>query len=439
MRKLSFQKIFCFMSILFLGGCCLFYGTRFIKLYLENEKAKVVEKNSLAKVIREKNDNNDKFKEINNQMYFIDDANNNYLVYSNILFRIIKINDDNSITAISDNSLTSLAYGMDLDYINSYVNNWLNKSSNEYSGVWEKQLNNVTNYLQKSKICVDKVNKVDNALCKDVNSDYYFSLLSTTDFVNMGSKKSYVINGEYFYLGNTNDEKQVWYITDEGKLMTNNGASIIGIRPVITVKANIDYVSGDGTKDNPYIIENEKSFFGGYVKLDNTLWRIYQVNDTEVRLAMNDYLKVNNQNLSYIYSNNSSYHDDYKVNSIAYYLNHDFLNKLTYKDKIKEVLWTNGYYGEDNNYDYKTAIDTTVNTKVALVSMADIRLNNSLNNYFTMTGTTNKGVTMYTIESNQKVYTKNIRSKAYVVPAISLDKSLLVKGNGTIDSPYEME
>ena len=71
--------------------------------------------------------------------------------------------------------------------------------------------------------------------------------------------------------------------------------------------------------------------------------------------------------------------------------------------------------------------------------MADIRLNNQLNNYFTMTGTTNRGVTMYTIESNQKVYTKNIQSKANVVPAISLDKDLLVKGNGTIDSPYEME
>ena len=437
MRKFSFQKMFCFVSILFLLGCSLFYGTRFVKLYLENEKEKVVEKNSLAKTIRENNKDNDKFKEINNQMYFIDDSNNNYLLFHNILFRIIRVNDDNSIVAIADNSLTSLAYGMDLDYTNSYVNKWLNRENDEYSGVLEKQLN--LDYLQKTNTCLDKISKVDNTPCKDNNDDNYFSLLSTIDFVNIGGKKSYVINGEYFYLGNVNDENQVWYITDEGKLMSCNGNNIIGIRPVITIKANIDYVSGNGTLNNPYLVEKDNSLFGGYVKLDDTMWRIYQVNETEVRLVMDDYLKVNNQNLTYIYSNNSSYHDDYKVNSIAYYLNHDFLNKLSYKNKIKEVLWTNGYYGEENNYDYKTAIDATVNTKVALVSMADIRLNNKLNNYFTMTGTTNKGVTMYTIESKQKVYTKNIRSKANVVPAISLDKELLVKGNGTIDSPYEME
>ncbi len=439
MRRLSFLKIFCIISVLFLGGCIFFYGSRFIKLYKENEENKVTEKNSLAKVIKENNHNSDNFKDIDNQLYFMNDANNNYLRYSNILFRIIKVNSDNSVVAITDNSLTSLAFGTNLDYLNSYVNKWLNTTSDEYSGILEKQLNKVSTYLQKTKICLDTVNKVDNALCQAVNNDYYFSLLSTSDFANIGSKKSFVINDENFYLGNTNSENSIWYITDEGKLSLAEGNNIMGIRPVITIKANIDYVSGDGTASNPYVIEKDNSFFGGYVKLDNTLWRIYQVNDTEVRLMMDDYLKVNNQNLSYIYSNTSSFHDDFKVGTIAYYLNNDFLNTLSYKNKIKEVLWTNGYYSEENNYDYKTAIEATVNTKVAMVSMADIRLNSKLDNYFTMTGTMERGVTMYTINSNQKVYTKNIRSKANIVPAISLDKSLLIKGKGTIDSPYEME
>ena len=439
MRRISFRKIFCILSVLFLGGCIFFYGSRFIKLYKENEQNKVTEKDSLAKVIKEKNHNSKNFKEIDNQLYFMNDTDNNYLRYSNILFRIIKVNSDNSVVAITDNSLTSLAYGNNLDYLNSYVNKWLNDMNSEYSGILEKQLNKVTTYLQKTNICLDTVNKVDNASCQAINSDYYFSLLSTTDFANIGSKESYVINNENFYLGNTNSENSIWYITDEGKLSLINGDNIMGIRPVITIKANIDYVSGDGTISNPYIIEKENSFFGGYVKLDNKLWRIYQVNDTEVRLMMNDYLKVNNENLSYIYSNTSSFHDDFKVGTIAYYLNNNFLNTLSYKNKIKEVLWTNGYYNEDNNYDYKTALEDKVNTKVAMVSMADIRLNNELDNYFTMTGTANRGVTIYTINDNQKVYTKNVMSKANVVPAISLDKNLLTKGKGTIDSPYEME
>ena len=46
---------------------------------------------------------------------------------------------------------------------------------------------------------------------------------------------------------------------------------------------------------------------------------------------------------------------------------------------------------------------------------------------------------IYTINNNQKLYTKNIQTKINVVPAISLDKELLTKGNGTMNSPYEME
>lgn len=439
MKKLNFQKIFCFISFLFLLSCCIFYGTRFIKLYLENKETQKVEKNTLVKVIRENNEENDNYKEINGPEYFINNSDNNYLMYSNLLWRIIKVNEDNSLTVISDNSLTSLAFGQNVDYENSYINKWLNTSEEEYSGILEKNLNQKDTYLQRTITCIDTVDELDNKDCKQTINDNYISLLSTSDYVNIGNKESYVINNEYFYLNNSNSDNEVWYIDNEGKITTSKGTDIIGVRPVITIKSNIDYVSGDGTKDDPYTIEKENGLFGSYVKLDNQLWRIYQVNDTEVRLLLNDYLKVNNNILEYRYSNINSYHDDYKYGSIAYYLNHDFLNTLSYKDKIKEVNWTNGYYGSSSDYDYTKALDTTINSKVALISMSDIRLNNTLENYFTLTGTINKGSMVYTILSNQKVYAKPVSTKINVVPAISLDKELLTKGKGTYESPLEME
>lgn len=439
MKKLNFQKIFCFISFLFILSCCIFYGTRFIKLYLENKEKLKVEENTLVKVIREKNNKNDKFKEINGNEYFINDSNNNYLIYSNLLWRIIKINNDNSILLISDSSLTSLAYGEKLEYTNSYINKWLNLSEEEYSGILEKQLNKKETYLEKTITCIDIVDELDNKECQNTINNNYISLLSTTDFVNIGNKESYVINNEYFYLNNSNQNNEIWYVDEEGKVTTSKGKDIFGIKPVITVKANIDYVSGDGTKENPYKIETENGLFGSYVKLDNHLWRIYQVNESDLRLVLNDYLKVNNKNLEYIYSNINSYHDDYKYGSIAYYLNHDFLNKLSYKNIINETNWTNGYYGSESNYDYKEALNKTINTKVALISMGDIRLNNELEDYFTLTGTKNKGTMVYTILSNQKVYTKNIGTKTRVVPTISINKEILTKGNGTYESPLEME
>ena len=439
MKKLSFQKIFNFISFLFILSCCVFYGTKFIKLYLEEKVIETIEKNTLVKVIKENNQESDNFKEINGINYFINNSDNNYIMYSNILWRIIKVNNDNSITVISDNSLTSLAYGKELDYQNSHIYNWLNTSEKEYSGILENHLNKKDEYLQKTITCNDIIDKLDNQECTNTNTNNFISLLSVSDYVNIGNKDSYVINNEYFYLNNSNSEKEIWYIDPEGKITTNNGSDIIGVRPVITIKSNIDYLSGKGSKEDPYVIEKETGLFGSYVKLDDQIWRIYQVNETEVRLVLNDYLKEDETELKHIYSNINSYHNDTKVNSLAHYLNNTFLDSLSYKDKIKEVTWSNGYYNNDDNYDYKNALEKTIESKVALISISDIRLNNELNNYFTLTGSKDKSSMIYTINSNQKLYTKNIQTKINVIPAISLDKELLTKGNGTINSPYEME
>ena len=294
MKKLDFQKIFCFISFLFILSCCIFYGTRFIKLYLEEKKIENIEKNTLVKVIRNNNHNQNYFKTINKIEYFTGNTDKNYIEYSNILWRIIKINEDNSITMISDSSLTSLAYGEYLDYQNSYINKWFNISDKEYSGILEKHLNNPEEYLQKTITCLDTIDELNNNACINTDNSNYISLLSTEDFINIGSKDSFTINDEYFYLSNSNSDKEIWYVDNEGKITTNKGTDIIGIKPVITIKSNIEYIEGNGTKENPYKFETENSLFGSYVKLDNQLWRIYQVNENDVRLVLNNYIQVNN-------------------------------------------------------------------------------------------------------------------------------------------------
>lgn len=439
MKKLSFKKLFCFISILFILSCCIFYGTRFIKLYLENKKVEITEKNTLTKVLKDNNTNNENFKSVNGQNYFTKNIDNNYLLYSNILWRIIKINDDNSVTAISNNSLTSLAYGKKLSFIDSHIYNWLNETNDKYSGILESSLNNVETYLQKTTTCIDKIDEISNNPCKEATDKAYIGLLSVVDYLNTGSKDSYLANEELFYLSNTNNEDKIWYVDDNGSVTLGNGSDIIGIKPVITIKSNVEYVEGNGTKDNPYIIEKENELFGSYVKLDKDIWRIYEVNENNVKLMLNDYLKVNGEKLTYKYSNINSYSDDYKQGSIAYYLNHDYLNSLSYKDIIKETSWTNGYYNNETNYDYKYALNETINSKIALMSIGNIFLNPTLSNYHTMTGNNKKGSMIYSIQENKKAYSKQVTSQINVVPTISIDKKILNKGKGSIDSPYEME
>lgn len=435
MKKLNVQKVFCFLSFLFILSCCIFYGTRFIKLYLENKKVETEEKNSLVKVIRENNADNEEFEIMNGKNYFTGNANTNYLEYSNILWRIIKVNGDNSLTAISDYSITSLAHGKNTTLKDSPIYTWLNTTTSEYSGTLEKSLNNIETYLQKTDTCNDTYNELSNDLCKNITNNEYFSLLSIPDYLNTGSKESYLNNNEYFYLGNNNDEGKTWYVNDDGKATLSTGDDIIGIRPVITIKANIDYISGTGTKEDPYKIEKENSLFGSYVKLGNDIWRIYEINNDEIKLMLNNTIS----NITKEYSNKNSYYDDYSKNSTAYYLNHTFLDSLSYKDIIKETNWSNGYYNSSNTFDYTTSLETTINSKVALLSIGNIFLNPDLTNYSTMTGTKEKASSIYIIQDNKRVFSKQISTKTNLVPTICIDKNILKKGNGTIDSPFEME
>ena len=71
-RKLSMQKIFNLISFMFLLACVIFYGGRFIKLYIENNK--VEETNSMAKDIKESNNENENFKNINGEYFKNDDG-----------------------------------------------------------------------------------------------------------------------------------------------------------------------------------------------------------------------------------------------------------------------------------------------------------------------------------------------------------------------------
>lgn len=436
MKKISLQKIFCFISILFIMSCCIFYGTRFIKLYIQNKIEHSEAKNSLAEKIFKNNEKDNNFKLINEDYYFIGNTEKNYLEYSNIIWRIIKITKNNEIIAISNNSLSSLAFGQDKTLKDSYITKWLNSSENIYSGILMSSLNDTSKFLTETNTCIDLVDSINNT-CESYDNNLLISLLSTTDYANVG-KDSYLINGENFYLANNTNDNKVWYITNEGKIMTSTGIDIIGVRPTITLKANLDYRAGTGTKDDPYIIEDERGLFGSYVKLDNDIWRIYKVNNNEVRLMLNDYLKVKDKNLTYKYSSNTSYHNDTVSGSIAYYLNNTYLNTLSYKKKLKEVNWTNGYYGSSANYDYEYSLKTEINSKIALISVGDIILNSELKDYYTMTGTSLKSTMVYSVKEDKKLISKYIGTELNVVPVISLDKNLLTKGNGTLNSPYEL-
>ena len=153
---------------------------------------------------------------------------------------------------------------------------------------------------------------------------------------------------------------------------------------------------------------------------------------------LDDYLKSGNDTVSYKYSQYTSYHDDTKYGTLAYYLKNTYLKSLSYKDLVIETNYANGYYGKDNNFDYTDTLKKTVNTKVASISIGDIILNHELNNYFTMTSSTKSNKYVYTIQSDNTPYSKIVSSTSKVVPVITISKDKLTSGTGSKNDPLKV-
>ena len=90
----------------------------------------------------------------NSSYIFKGETDNNYILYNNLLWRIVKINNDSSITLILD------------DYINMLPKNLINS-------FFENLTNNLnTDYLTKNKVCIDEMN--DNEItCNKTNNDSF--------------------------------------------------------------------------------------------------------------------------------------------------------------------------------------------------------------------------------------------------------------------------
>lgn len=429
--KISFQKIFNLVSFTFLLACVIFYGGRFIKLYLENYK--VEETNSIANDIKESNKDNENFKNINSEYYFYGTDVNNYVSYSNLIWRVIKVNNDNSITIVLDNSITSLANS------NSSIDKWLNKTEEEYTGILENNLNNLNKYLTYTNTCKDVIEDTKNITCKETIEDTYITTPSLNDYVNTGGSNGFMNNEEYYYLINTNNENKYWYIDSDGKLGKTDGSDVLGVKPVITIKGTIELTGGNGTKDSPYTFEEETTLFGSYVKLGEDLWRIYEVNDDEIKLSLNNYLTINGTEEKYNYSQNGYYHNDTKTKTLAYYLKNTYLNSLSYKDLIKETKFANGLYSNTTEFDYTKVLNETVDTKVSVLSVGNPILNPELTNYFMSTGINKNSNYIYVFQNDFKLYTKTVTTSLKIVPTITIDKNILTKGTGTINDPLEVE
>lgn len=419
------QKIFNLISLSIIIFFGLFYLGRLIYFKILNDK-KIVYSELLAEQVKERKTKYEAIPTLINEdnIYrFANDAKNNYVKFMGYIWRIVKVNEDNTITMVTENNITSLAYYSD-NFDESQIIKWLNDNSLD------------KNYMTTTYSCLDSFNSIDNISCQKTNN-YDVTLLSVEDYTKAGATNSYLNNGEYFWTTN-NYQDEYWYVSNEGKLGLNDNTEVYGIRPVITLNSDTKVLSGNGTIDNPYeIIEHKPQtlkdiYVGEYLTLNDTLWRVVAKNNNNIKLVSEDYIKDENGILETFYSDYNNEADSDYENSLLYYLNNTYYDNF----KEKELITKGTFYTGGIENDYQTIYESTIETYVGLLSIAEPFVYD-FGNVFTLSKDINNDLGIFVIDENKKLFEDTVDSLHYVRPAIHIKNDVnIINGDGTYLSPY---
>lgn len=452
-RVIRKDKIFIAISIVSIASLFIIYGYRFIHYY--RLEANIVDDTEISEPISIYNHlltylpeddiliqkENGLIKNEDNTYYFKGQVENNFVYYSGRLWRIIKTTKDKNIVLISEEIQTLMPYGEDIEYQNSYLYNYLN-NIDEYS-LFYKTLNN-TDILVNTQYCEDTVTSTENVTCEATKSDYQITLLNLKDYLNSGANEGFLNNNTYFWLMDFNQNNELYYVFDKGGINTTSEYKTIhhGVRPVITIDGTLLLTSGDGTKGNPYSLDEYEDYklinvgVGEYLEYNNNLWRIISKQDKSVKAIMEGYIKENDQEIEKIFSTKNNTFDINDKNNIAYYLNNDYYNSLNNKEYLVKGPFYTGKYTTDTR-DYKLVYKEKINAYIGLPQVGDLYINTYNNTLTSLAITDHMNNILYIINENNSLYTSKINEKEKIRPVINLDGNLIaLSGEGTKESPY---
>lgn len=212
-----------------------------------------------------------------NIRYFGDEPNN-YVSFNNELWRIIgvfkivkedgrvesKIKIVRNESIAEDNFISSTNYswnenmGLKLDnYLTSSVEG-ANLNILDYATYYSGSLASFNNF-KATDYYTNEINSKD-AFGRDTSliskigllniSDYYYAMAD-------GSSDNWLDNNTDYWLmnNNSNDINTAFYVNEEGKIEEDIVANSHGIKPVLYLKSTVLFVRGDGSLNNPYVVE----------------------------------------------------------------------------------------------------------------------------------------------------------------------------------------
>lgn len=384
--------------------------------------------------------------------YYKGNATNNYVQFSGMLFKIVKVNEDGTIMLISEDSIANLRYEEE-KYENSNIDEYLNDKF--LKAIYDDS------YLVEKEYCVgniDDFNNLDNSCSQKIKRKV--ALLSIDEFIKTfdSDNKSQLCTGIQFVLSNKIENKSITAKVNEANCLAYNEENTIpAVKPVITIKANLPVASGTGNISNPYKLEDykygkigdnlENRIIGEYVNYSNTIFRIIDKNDKGIVLMGVDGLKqtyADDSNSKFInikIPNASEYSFDVKdKNNIGYIINN------TYIDNINESSIVANTYKIPTNESgkkYNKLTTTEFTAKISLPTTYDLfsgkQTSDSGYVYLYLDKTTTGDKAFYLNVINGLVYESdiNVYDGYCIKPVITISRNLTIKkGTGTTFDPY---
>ena len=328
---------------------------------------------------------------------------NNYIEFSNMLFRMVGINSDGSIKIVSAEPVGTVNY----DDINTWLNDYF----------YEHLTDKAKKYMVKQKFCSSKVET------------------RTSDYAVEDDGAWTVRN---FYIGYNNNVKNLEF----------NKKYNFAVYPVVNLKSGIVLNGGDGTDSNPYTFSKVKKgkvgekintrYSGEYVYYNDNLFRIIEVVDGNTKVVSANNI---NQNLTIGYTNESvqKIYNPTEKGNIGYFIENSLTkylkNDIFVKKEIEVPIYKNlaTYSGKKDVKKYKVKLSApNMYELYSGVSTTDVQSYWLINS----SKTENR---KYLVSNNNVIYynemsdftVAGVRVRGY------LDKNVtILSGNGTKNSPY---
>ncbi len=382
---------------------------------------------------------------------------NNYILFSGMLWRIIKVNDDNSIKLILDDNVANMPYRNEGEnFENSNLAKWLNNT-------FYQALKNASQYVkQDSTWCENTTSLGQMKECDSYSNALPVGMLSMNELLaSIDSKNtSYLYQmGSYWLLDKKNETNSfIYYNYGNSRISDFANQNLAGVRPVINLKTeNLYVMDGDGSGEKPYKLDDytfgrdndylNTRYIGEYVNYSGQFFRISGF-DEEGNIKLIGAGTLTNSSTGKELT--ATYQDEDRIRkfnplvegNLGYILNNELGNYVA-DNLLIEHEFTRPYYEEGKKYDeYNTE---TFRARFSIPSSYDLFSGVNSNNLF-------MGINYYLMDViNKENHFFMVNSRNGIAFDVSLEdfKNNAIKaviyisknarissGQGTVTSPY---